>query len=155
MKTDKKLILYTATRPPMARFADCESLSLASGEVCEIIAECGNHWRKIFSIFAKLSFALVEHDCKTWQEYRDLVLLTEQGSELIVFEHHLVEAPADAIHFISGQKHFAEFDLNDFSPLDDDAKVLENGQILQTPYFDYRQLNNALIEQLVAYCQSL
>ena len=155
MKTDKKLILYTASRPPMARFDDVKSLTLCSGEVVEIITECGNHWRKIFSILAKLSFALSEHNCKTWQDYRDQVLLSEEGNEIIVFGHQLIEASEESIHLISGQKHFAEFnlDLEPFQPLDLEAKVLSNGKILQTPYFDYRQFNNALIDQVLEYCQ--
>ena len=151
-----KLTLYIGNRPSLPEFEELTEFPiLESGDIVKIIAQCGNHWRKIFSIFAKLGFALNEHDCKTWQEYRDQVLLTVKSSEHIVFDTKI--RSTEGFHIICGQSHFELFDFTEenFISLDQNNKVQHSGKIIQTPYFDYRQFNNDLIDQVISYCQTL
>ena len=151
-----KLVLYIQNRPPLEYFTDLNSYRSANkNEICDIIDQCGNHWRKIFSIFAKLAFATTHHECNSWQEYRDNILLTQNGHEAIIFQNKLQVFPCEAHHLICGKTFFDEFnfDENEFHNLDENEKVKHREKILQTPYFDYRQFNNALVEKVVNHIE--
>lgn len=145
------LYLYLPNRPPMTEFAEARLISeLVPGDIHSIIAATGNHWRKIFSIFAKLSFSLDNQGCKTWQDYREQLLLTTCGREKICFEPVICSDNPSDIHLIAGKNHFAKFGLSadHFTPIDTEGRILRFENIFLTPYFDYRQFPNALIEQL-------
>ena len=145
-------VLYIANRPELDEYQDELYRILALGEAAEIIRQTSNHWRKVFSIMAKISFALYETQCATWQEYRDTKLLTEHGFEAISFEpfqqlsdNHLslicgftyAETQIDLTQLISHHK---------FEKL----KVSEIGKLIVTPYFDWRQLNNEMLTSLIS-----
>ena len=92
--------VYLANRPPLPEYLNTEVMDrLTVGEIKRIATETGNHWRKIFNVYAKLIYCLAEktnhplllhHTC--WQEYRDQSLL-QQGSEtelhldVVMIEH--------------------------------------------------------------------
>lgn len=108
----------------------------------DLIAANGNHWRKIMTIFAKL-----QSPDENWREYRDKDLLRE--AELISFENKLINSPA-AFHLIAGKATWERMGYNsdEFEVLDDNQRLYRKGRVFLTPYPDYRQFPNLLIEQL-------
>jgi hypothetical protein len=159
-----RIILHIANRPPVDSFdavngeADINR-PLQISEAADIIKQTGNHWRKVFSILAKISFALFDTDCKTWQEYRDTKLLTEQGFEYLCFSSlkqrnassslatNIIEQTSVSV--VCGFA-YAETQL-DFPSLIphqvfEKLKWSEQDHCLVTPYFDWRQLNNEMLD---------
>lgn len=105
----------------------------------------GNHWRKILTIMAKLSTRTNE-----WKNYRDHGLL--KSDEQILIGAKLLSAHAKQ-HIIVGAVSAANLSLtpncSQFDSLDDAGKIYHNHDgIFITPYLDYRQFPNALIDQL-------
>lgn len=108
-----------------------------------LIAYNGNHWRKILTIIAKL-VADAEED---WRIVRDKELWYR--AKLVYSEELPVLNTSPLI--IVGQTFRQQF------PIANDAKVLGEGTRHQayvaddriwTPYLDYRQFPNSLIEEL-------
>ena len=151
-----QIILYLPTKPPLEHYKNKRGLkNLKPLEVSSIISETGNHWRKIFSIYAKIGLHFNAKEVKTWQEYRDTVLLTKDGMEQISFSSKLDLADDNKIHLISGKNTAEKFDLDlkKFKKLDDEGRILFYKNIYLTPYFDYRQFPNALIDKLIEKLQ--
>ncbi len=128
------IILYLPNPPLMP----------ASGhalDVVELINLNGNHWRKIFTIFAKLSAP--DDD---WRRYRDSELLTRK--EAICFDDSLIAR--NARHIVAGKASWVRLglDQDNFHPLDDQQRSWQHKNVFLTPYLDYRQFPNALIAQL-------
>ncbi|MBS0042384.1 hypothetical protein KFE26_08730 [Shewanella sp. M16] len=116
-----------------------------------LIALNGNHWRKIFTIMAKIST-----DGEDWRSYRDQVLLKQ--NEMICIG--AIELMANAkIHLIAGQVAvnalgltMSEHDYNaqHLTAQDKSITALKlpsspRQHCLLTPYLDYRQYPNQLI----------
>ncbi|MFT5722263.1 MAG: hypothetical protein ACI9W6_002589 [Motiliproteus sp.] len=110
-------------------------------DIKQLIAINGNHWRKIFTILAKLS---APHS--DWKSYRDHALLHRK--EAICFDDRLIASSAR--HLVAGKASWMRLglDADDFEPLDDRQRVWVRDNVFLTPYPDYRQFPNALIEQL-------
>ncbi|MEH6625718.1 MAG: hypothetical protein V7739_04690 [Motiliproteus sp.] len=110
-------------------------------DIPELIALNGNHWRKIFTIFAKLGAPRAD-----WRQYRDNDLLKRK--EAICFGDTLVHI--NARHIVAGKASWERLGLDqiDFDSLDDQQRVWKQGNVFLTPYPDYRQFPNELIEQL-------
>jgi hypothetical protein len=141
-----KICLYLDNKPKFDnRNGQC-SLS-----VPKLITHNGNHWRKIFTIYAKLCCLAVEPNA--WKLYRDQILL--QSDEQINFSDQLnLEAK---LHVFSGKSCWKRFNVSTKAlqkmSVFDDNKVFYcvdevHGLLLYTPYFDYRQFPNTLIEQV-------
>ncbi|MCJ8337255.1 MAG: hypothetical protein MJK10_02190 [Pseudomonadales bacterium] len=134
-----KIVLYLDNRPHLERAGDVQ--------VPQLIATNGNHWRKILTIYAKLCSG------DNWREYRDSELLnTEQQ---ICFSDQRVDTAG--IHIFSGKSCWQRFGVT----ADALSKMQQSncgrvyfqystqwGLCLYTPYFDYRQFPNILIEQV-------
>ena len=58
---------------------------LMPGEISHICQETGNHWRKIFNVYAKLIFELSPHEFSTWQKLRDELLLQKHSEHCLLF----------------------------------------------------------------------
>ena len=148
-----ELILYLPNKPDLDEYKSKQKLkNLKIAQVAEIINYTGNHWRKIFSIFSKISCALDdEFKDLTWQEYRDQILLTRKKNETISFSNSLQTNSKNAIHIITGKYHYEKFDLpfDEFKKVDREGRVLNYKNIYLTPYFDYRQFPNDLVEAFV------
>jgi hypothetical protein len=128
------VVLYIENSPMVPKDMDVnESVSISM-----LMDLNGNHWRKIFTIFAKLVTPY-----ENWREYRDSCLLTEK--EAICFSGQLQDNAQ--VHIISGKSCWERmgFDIDEFTPLDSQQRLLVRGNILCLPYFDYRQFPNALI----------
>jgi hypothetical protein len=166
--------VYLANRPPLAEYHNTTVINhLPLGEIKRIATEAGNHWRKIFNVYAKFVYCLAEKtgnpllkQYASWQDYRDQSLL-QQGSETeLHIDTHLIDSsattlglniPSDgnsAVHIIMG-KAFSERLLANVSRecvqvnwLDNDFAINRSLNIIVCPYFDYRQLSNIKIERL-------
>jgi hypothetical protein len=84
--------VYIANQPAMPEYQSLTQLkSLQHGELHAIGQACGNGWRKVFNVYAKLLYALDKNDFKfatlapTWQQYRDQYLLQANSGTALVF----------------------------------------------------------------------
>lgn len=101
----------------------------------------GNHWRKILIILAKL-----QSTESAWRDYRNQQLLTQH--EAIVFGDQLLSG--NKLHIVAGKASWQRLGLDPqtFTPLEASDRVFRRDNIILTPYPDYRQFPNQLIEQL-------
>ena len=155
--TQAALRVYIGNRPPVAPF-DCLDGMLAAqvGSIHQIGQQCGNGWRKVFNVYAKLVFALADTALikgqSSWQDYRDKVLLRAHSNTALLFSSPacLADAAEQPLHIVMG-KHYANT-----LPLPADLQWLDSQFALSLqqrwiicPYFDYRQLSNIKIIRLV------
>lgn len=155
--------VFMANRPPLKEYENQNELSaMKVGEIHRIAVETGNHWRKIFNVYAKFMYslainindtAILKH--KTWQLYRDEMLLqagshTQLHFGALALGQSLAIADPGCIRIVMG-KTFAEPLLvnNKLTWLDKDFAINETLAIIVCPYFDYRQLSNVKIDILV------
>lgn len=128
-----RLVLYLPNPPlyPAGR---------ARTEVPALIEYNGNHWRKILTILAKVRAG------DDWRRYRDLQLLSRD--EAIHFDAQL--SATARWHLVAGKASWQRLGLEPeaFSALDDEGRLLARGNILLTPYPDYRQFPNRTIERV-------
>ena len=161
--------VYLANRPPLTIFDELEGLSvLKKGDIEQVVKDTGNHWRKIFNVYAKLIFALaIRVDCKqfseftSWQQYRDELLL-QQGSEteLLFYPKEqqgieylmesFTEVDSNSLRIIMGKSFSSKLlGAHRLKWVDDDfAYDVETG-VWVCPYFDYRQLSNLKIDRFI------
>ena len=153
------LNVYIANRPPLPEFAALGGMEpLLPGELAAVVAQTGNHWRKIFNIYAKLAFALQPMaGCTSWQQYRDSYLLQKGAGQALLFSPPPQDL-AGAVHIISGRTYAASLALPDFQWMDlqwIDSDFAIGQQLVVCPYFDYRQLSNIKLERLLELVNAL
>lgn len=146
--------VYVAAPPPMPAYQHLGSIiPMQASDLQLIYLECGNGWRKIFNVYAKLLFTLpVEHfafqsQAASWQQFRDEQLLQKHGNNALFFD-----APKlghSGFHLIAGRTHAKQLinqGLNaELHWLNAEFAVDPVHRLLVTPFFDYRQLNNEKI----------
>jgi len=158
--------VYIAKAPPMPQYQNLTNLSpLKKGQIDTINQACGNGWRKVFNVYAKVLFALPsEHysfakQAVTWQTYRDELLLQANSKTALLFSPPQLNDD-NTLHIIAGRTHAKSLinqGLLDITLdwLDDEFAINEQHKLIVCPYFDYRQLSNikiARLSQLVANC---
>lgn len=139
--SNAKAIFYLPNPPTFSKEAQLTTQS--------IIDENGNHWRKIFTIIAKL---LSTND--DWRHYRDEKLLQDV---LFCFNNQLSNSDS-CQHFVCGKATWLAMGLEPADTLHElkeiaDHKnawqwVTNDANALLLPYPDYRQFNNKLIEHI-------
>lgn len=154
--SDAQFQVLLSAPPPMAAFAHLTTLiPLQTGDIAHIGKECGNGWRKIFNVYAKLLFALppgcfnFSTQAHSWQQFRDEILLQGMANTALLFSPpRLCQSPT-AIQLIAGrtlaksyQKQGLALQLHRLTP---EFAVDLQHKVLVTPFFDYRQLNNEKI----------
>jgi len=138
---------------------------LSPGEIAHICTETGNHWRKIFNVYAKLVFSLAGGKLgpqldrySRWQIYRDEALLM-QGSETALWFSPPGPGAGlsrvDGVHVIMGKQYGASVCQYPLSPVDVDFSINAERRLIICPYFDYRQLSNKKLAILSELIQSL
>ena len=146
--------VYVAAPPPMPAYQHlCSIIPMQASDLQQIYLECGNGWRKIFNVYAKLLFTLpVEHfafqsQAASWQQFRDEQLLQTHSNNALFFD-----APKlghSGFHLIAGRTHAKQLinqGLNaELHWLNAEFAVDPVHRLLVTPFFDYRQLNNEKI----------
>jgi hypothetical protein len=158
--------VYIANRPPMAEYAELKTVqSLHSGEIEAINRACGNGWRKVFNVYAKLLFTpgvkqfSFAQQAGSWQQYREQHLLQAGSNTALLFSAPDLTPAANAVHIIAGRTHAkALLDAGlpaQFSWLDHEFAVDNHLRVLVCPYFDYRQLNNEKLTRLAGLIKAL
>lgn len=147
--------VYIANRPPLDEYQQLQTMRpLLPGEVAGIARQTGNHWRKIFNVYAKLAFALDDRGFESWQAYRDGILLQAGSGQALLFS--LPDLPSPGVHLITGKTYAQALPLNArLTVLDSSFQADAQRSLFVTPYFDYRQLNNEKIIRLVAMIRAL
>nr|WP_205967695.1 hypothetical protein [Paraglaciecola sp. 20A4] len=92
-----RINVYIANRPNYQDFATLNMLKeLNDGDIEALNRHCGNGWRKVFNVYAKLIFAWRSADpklarelpgaqCHNWQTYRDNFLLQAESQTSLLF----------------------------------------------------------------------
>jgi hypothetical protein len=156
-----------ANKPNMLEYQNLsEVTSLIEGEINMINHACGNGWRKVFNVYAKLLYALEKKyfnysdKAATWQDYRDKKLLQAQNKTALLFSSPQLTPNKETVHIICG-KGYAKTLINNgelitnLGWLDDEFAIDRENKLIVCPYFDYRQLSNIKIERLAGILQSL
>ncbi|WP_037471206.1 DUF6942 family protein [Shewanella waksmanii] len=125
--SDARSIFYLPTPPILASDWRHEN----NHAIEQLIADNGNHWRKIMVIMAKLMSPSDE-----WRDYLANHLLKHHEA---IYINAIQLSPHATQHFICGNKMQHQ--------LEQQMKNCTNGQIIALPYLDYRQCPNALIEE--------
>jgi hypothetical protein len=133
----------------------CHSMAtvqpMIRGQLTSIVTKTGNHWRKIFNIYAKLIHQLENTPFSTWQDYRDEKLLTKNCGHALLFSDVISCREKTSGTIIVSGKTYAEAQgvMDDCMQIDESFYLNTTQKIIVTPYFDYRQLSNLKIEKLV------
>jgi len=169
---DYQIAVYIANRPPIYEYQQLVQLTaLTTGEIAHIGLHCGNGWRKVFNVYAKLLYALDKQQfnfaklAPTWQQYRDDFLLQPDSNTALLFNAPMLSAKKQganngAIHIVMG-KTYAKSMINgrkltvELDWLDNEFAINQNQQVIVCPYFDYRQLSNAKIDKLAGLIADL
>ncbi len=163
---DAGVRVYIANRPPMAEYQHLHGIQpLISDEIDAINRACGNGWRKVFNVYAKLLFALepqlfgFAQQAADWQQYRDQQLLQAGSSTALLFSPPQLNTADNTIHIIAGRTHAKALLEQGVSAqlqwLNHEFAIDEYQRLLVCPYFDYRQLNNEKIAYLAALMAQL
>jgi hypothetical protein len=170
--------VYIENKPPLERYQTLTTtLPIKVNEVKNIADETGNHWRKIFNVYAKLYFEYAPQQFQNWQALRDQQLLQQNSNTALFFSPPVVNAlstvqelsPIDPskkmaskehsgkkIKIIMGRTYAKNLGLSEHCYwLSEDFAINTQARLLICPYFDYRQLSNVKITQLIGLIKSL
>ncbi|WDE06343.1 hypothetical protein SG34_005320 [Thalassomonas viridans] len=145
------LKVYIENIPPLPHYRELSSLmAMKPGEIKNIADLTGNHWRKIFNVYAKLWHQLHPDCAASWQAFRDNELLQAHGQQALLFSlPEFNDNENQAVSIIMGRTYAAKTGLAERCFwLSQDFAVNEAKKLIISPYFDYRQLSNIKIEQL-------
>ncbi|NQZ88317.1 MAG: hypothetical protein HRT54_12160 [Colwellia sp.] len=158
--TDFTIAVYIGNKPNMPEYQQLTHISpLTSGEINAINQACGNGWRKVFNVYAKLLYALDKKNflysevAPTWQKYRDSFLLQPHSQTALLFSPPLISTAKESLHIICGKtyvKHLLATGqlVANLIWLDEEFAIDKTQNLVVCPYFDYRQLSNIKIEKL-------
>ena len=158
--------VYIANTPPMAEYADLHQVQpLQGGEIELINRACGNGWRKVVNVYAKLLFALDSHQftftalAPDWQQFRDRYLLQYSSNTALHFSPPKLVTGSNDVHIIAGRTYAkALLDAGmqaQLHWLNNEFAVDRHLRVLVCPYFDYRQLNNEKLHFLAQLIKEL
>jgi len=157
---DFTFAVYIANTPAMPEYQQLTQVSaLTSGEITAIGQACGNGWRKVFNVYAKLLYALPKDHfaysalAPTWQEYRDNYLLQVNSQTALLFGPPCLAGNSQTLHIICGRTYakqlIAHGELTtQLTWLDEEFAIDKQNKLVVCPYFDYRQLSNVKISRL-------
>lgn len=162
------IAFYVESRPPIEPYYSLTQMqTLNKGQIKEIGDKCGNGWRKVFNVYAKLLFALpnevwdYRQQADSWQQYRDIKLCQKESAEALLFSApklHFNQGgelnSEQAIHIIAGRTYAKKLLKQgllqaNFVWLNEQFAVDLTQRLIISPYLDYRQLSNKKIETLV------
>lgn len=149
--------VYIGNRPDFAGLATLSNIRpLQNGEIEQISRACGNGWRKVFNVYAKLIYALPGVPNRTqpnWQSFRDNCLL-QTGCGLSLLFSPPEFGLANTFHLVMGKHYGLSLGLpEELEWLDSEFAIVRKHNLVLCPYFDYRQLSNAKIIRLVELIQ--
>lgn len=158
--------VYIGNRPKFSEYPSIDCVNpLSAGEIHAIGQACGNGWRKVFNVYAKLVFALNLDDLvslqgtQSWQSYRDSALLQPSSNTSLLFSPPQItdtDIGSHEVHIIMGKTYARSLDLPcPLTWLDHEFAINLEHKLLVCPYFDYRQLSNIKIIGLVDLIKQL
>lgn len=141
-----RFCVHIANRPPLDEYQHDLYRPMRPGEIADIARQTGNHWRKIFNVFAKLAYLLDNEGFGSWQALRDHSLLQEGSRYGLLFSPPDLNALAPQA-LLLGKGYGDSLGLTEESggPLRwqmPGFATLNGGRLILCPYFDYRQLSN-------------
>jgi len=152
--------VYIANTPGMLEYQQLTQVSpLTIGEITAIGQACGNGWRKVFNVYAKLLYALPKEHFSfsslepTWQQYRDNYLLQTNSHTALIFSPPCLINNSKTLHVICGRTYAKQL-INSgeltaqLTWLDEEFAIDKHNKVVVCPYFDYRQLSNVKIARL-------
>jgi hypothetical protein len=146
-----QVCVYIENIPPLEQYQLLQGItSLKVNDIFNIGQQTGNHWRKVFNVYAKLIFEIGFCQHSSWQNFRDEQLLQSHSNESLVFSSPCFDTLSPTkIHIIMGRTYAKKinFDTQCFW-LSKDFAINEEKRLIICPYFDYRQLSNVKIVQL-------
>ena len=150
-----RLAVFNANRPPLEFYQNLDFCkAIECHEIKTIADSTGNHWRKIFNCYAKLAFELDPQSFQTWQDLRDEYLLQKNSGYGLFFSPP--ESNQNQIKIVSGKQYWEQLNLNiSVQWIDPFFAVCRQNRLIVSPYFDYRQLSNVKITQLVSLIREL
>ncbi len=165
--SDFTFAVYIANRPSMTEYRGLSNLRpLIKGEIDSINLACGNGWRKVFNVYAKVLYSLDQMNftysraASTWQYYRDKHLLQTASKTALMFNPPELSSTdvnpkgrGEAIHIICGKTYAKSLIQQnklhvELTWLDKEFAIDKKNNVIVCPYFDYRQLSNVKIEFL-------
>lgn len=163
------LCFYIKNRPPLTQYENLAHIRpMLDNEIATIGQQTGNHWRKIFNVYAKLLFELAPMQFSKWQHLHDDYLLQAHSNTCLLFSAPNIKVSNNAftkealvkthnkLHIILGKGYGESLALfENCTWLNNDFAVNFDEGIIICPYFDYRQLSNNKISQLVRLIQQL
>lgn len=144
-----RLIVYAPHRPPLAGYQQLNHLRpCQAGELAALVEATGNHWRKILNLYAKLLHRLEPFEAR-WQDCRDQRLLQPGSATALMFSSPLWPQP-NAWHLVMGKTYAADCALEALPDLREYGafRWSPTQRLILTPYFDYRALSNATLDEL-------
>jgi hypothetical protein len=152
--------VYLANRPAFSfAHGQSEIIALQKGEIAAVGQACGNGWRKVFNVYAKLMFALSSelsigmqaNEFSDWQAYREQRLLQQNSNTALMFnDYQAIPADSVVLHIIMGRTYANSLHLPaSLQWLDREFAIDHKFKLIVCPYFDYRQLSNIKIIRLV------
>ena len=161
------IAVYIANTPAMLEYQNLTQVnSLTRGEITAIGQACGNGWRKVFNVYAKLLYALPKESfdfsllAPSWQQYRDSYLLQKNSQTALLFSPPSITKNSETLHIICGRTYAKQL-LNSnklaaqLTWLDDEFAIDKQSKVVVCPYFDYRQLSNEKIDRLAIMLTAL
>ncbi len=161
------IAVYIANTPATPEYQELTQVSaLTSGEITAIGQACGNGWRKVFNVYAKLLHALPKEHfsyanlTSTWQQYRDKYLLQSNSRTALLFSPPCINSENKSLHVICGRTYAKQLINNgdlkaQLTWLDEEFAIDKKNRVIVCPYFDYRQLSNIKISRLVVMLTAL
>ncbi|WP_440056335.1 DUF6942 family protein (plasmid) [Pseudoalteromonas sp. T1lg65] len=156
-----KLAIYIEHPPKLDEYLNLNGLkALGQGELEFISNQCGNGWRKIFNVYAKILDAIAWSDHnftnhRDWQDYRDKSLLQAHSQEALLFSSPDLQAENYDWHIIAGRTYAKSLlrdhiFTNSLVWLDAEFAIDTENHLIICPFLDYRQLSNLKIKRLAA-----
>lgn len=146
--------VYIANRPAFSLNRDDKGVvGLTHGDIDAIGKACGNGWRKVFNVYAKVLYALPEKlqfkQGDRWQQFRDTHLLQANSNTALIFNEPS-EFDASALNIITGRTFAQEMRIaGSLYWVTPEFAICKRLNLVVCPYFDYRQLSNVKILYLI------
>lgn len=157
--------VYIANRPKMFEYEQLVDIQPFSfGEIEAVNQCCGNGWRKVFNVYAKILYALEskKYDfskmAPSWQDYREQYLLQQNSRTALLFSapnltFNLGRSNRGVVHIIAGKTYAKELIrsgalVDNLTWLNNEFAIDKKHNLIVCPYLDYRQLSNLKIVYL-------
>ncbi len=147
------LVVFAPHSPPgIQSDRSGDILPLTAKDLHQLVQAGGNHWRKIFNLYAKLLHGLTPLE-PDWQSCREHRLLRSGSACALVFEQGWRPEPGQ-LCVVMGQTYGRSLGwLENDQVLPAEHPFVQHPEqaVIVTPYFDYRQLSNARLASLIQH----